>query len=65
MKGSVDRGHTEKMSLEKNVLMVTAALGSAPNQDQSLIHLCGLWVHSWPILAQNRGSKALAWVKHY
>lgn len=45
-----------KMSLEKNMMMVTAAGGSAQNQDQSLIHLCGLWVHSWPILAQSRST---------
>lgn len=44
------------------MLMVTAALGSAPNQDQSLIHLCGLGFIPGPYWHRTRGSKALAWV---
>lgn len=47
---------TQKMSLEKNVVMVTAGLGSVQNQGQALIQLCGHRACSWPMLAQSRST---------
>lgn len=60
MKGSVDRGHTENVPGEERA-DGHCCLDQQPRPEAD--SFLGLWVHSWPILAQNRG-KALAWVKH-